>query len=148
MRMTAVAGLVLVAALVAPMFAAPAHAQSLVGDWMAKAAAPSGEVVEKLTVVKTATGFAITVKMVNPPDGALEAGPGFDIVLDGDKFSYKRTVDTPQGPFVINYWGTVSGDTFSGTVDLGGLAQAPYTGVREEAPAKDSRSSAGTPHGR
>jgi hypothetical protein len=26
--------------------------------------------------------------------------------------------------------GVVSGDTFSGTVDLGGFAQAPYTGVR------------------
>ena len=47
----------------------------------------------------------------------------------------------PQGPLVINYWGTVSGETFSGTVDLGGVAQAPYaqapyTGVRDKTPVR------------
>ena len=57
-----------------------------------------------------------------------EAGPGTDIVLDGDKFSYKRT--TPDGAIVITCTGIVKGDTFTGTVDLGGFAQAPYTGVR------------------
>jgi hypothetical protein len=49
-------------------------------------------------------------------------------VLDGDKFAYKRT--TPDGAIVITYTGVVAGDTFTGTVDLGGFAQVPYTGVR------------------
>ena len=39
-------------------------------------------------------------------------------------------VTTPDGTLVISYSGIVSGDTFSGTVNLGGLAEAPYTGVR------------------
>jgi hypothetical protein len=64
-----------------------------------------------------------------PPEGVPAAGPGTDIVLDGDKFSYTRSIP-PDGTLVITYSGVVSGDTFTGTVDLGGLAQAPYTGVR------------------
>jgi hypothetical protein len=39
-------------------------------------------------------------------------------------------VKTPDGSLVITYTGTVSGDTFTGTVNLGGFAEAPYTGVR------------------
>jgi len=112
-------------------FAAPAFGQSFVGQWTATAVTPGGNVSETLTVVKTAEGYAITAVPVVPvPDGAPKAGPGTDIVLDGDKFSYKRTVKTPDGSLVITYTGTVSGDKFTGTVNLGGFAEAPYTGVR------------------
>jgi hypothetical protein len=123
---TAASGLVLVASL-----ATPAFGQSFVGKWTATAETPGGSVSEMLTVVKTDSGYTITAKpVVPPPEGTPEAGPGQDIVLDGDKFSYKRTVTTPGGELVITYTGVVSGDTFTGTVDLGGFAQAPYTGVR------------------
>jgi len=112
-------------------FAAPAFGQSFVGQWTATAVTPGGNVSETLTVVKTAEGYAITAVPVVPvPDGTPKAGPGTDIVLDGDKFSYKRTVKTPDGSLVITYTGTVSGDKFTGTVNLGGFAEAPYTGVR------------------
>jgi hypothetical protein len=81
--------------------------------------------------VKTDKGYAITAKLVQPPpEGIAEAGPGTDIVLDGARFSYKRSIPTPEGTLVITYTGVVSGDRFTGTVDLGGFAQAPYTGVR------------------
>ena len=129
----AVSRLILVA-LAAPAFAAPAAAQSLVGEWTATAQAPTGDVSETLKVVKTDAGLAITGKLVGVPDGTPEAGPATDIVLDGDKFSYKRTVTTPDGSLVITYTGVVSGDTFTGTVDLGGLGQAPYKGVRVKRP--------------
>jgi hypothetical protein len=50
----------------------------------------------------------------------------------GDKFSYKRTVTMPNGSqLTITYTGVVSGDRFTGTVDMG-FAQAPYTGVRKK----------------
>jgi hypothetical protein len=112
-------------------FAAPAFGQSCVGQWTATAVTPGGNVSETLTVVKTAEGYAITAVPVVPvPDGTPKAGPGTDIVLDGDKFSYKRTVKTPDGSLVITYTGTVSGDTFTGTVNLGGFAEAPYIGER------------------
>jgi len=127
MRITAASGFVLVTALMGPVFAGPAAAQSFLGEWTAKADSPAGAVSETLKVVNT--GIAITAKLVEPvPPGLTEAGPGMDIVLDGDKFSYKRT--TPDGAIVITYTGIVTGDTFTGTVDLGGFAQAPYTGVR------------------
>lgn len=109
---------------------APAYGQSFVGTWTATAVTPGGGVSETITVMKTADGYAIAAKLVGPaPDGIPEAGPGTDIVLDGDKFSYKRTLTTPDGSLVITYSGVVSGDKFTGMVDLG-FAQAPYNGVR------------------
>lgn len=133
MRLTKAAALIFGAALAAPVFATPALAQSFLGEWTATAVTPGGDVSETLSVVKTDKGYAITAKLVEPPAaGAPEAGPGTDIVLDGDKFSYKRSITTPDGTLVISYSGVVTGDTFTGTVDLGGLAQAPYKGVRIE----------------
>jgi hypothetical protein len=121
MRIAAVSVCLLVAA-----FASPAFGQSFLGEWTATAVPPDGNgVSETVTAVKTTDGVAITAKLVNPVPGAPEAGPGTDIVLDGDKFSYKRSI----GELVITYTGVVSGDTFTGTVDIGGFA-LPYTGVR------------------
>jgi hypothetical protein len=114
----------------APLVATEARAQSFLGEWTATAETPGGGVSETLTVVKTDTGYAITAKLVGEAEGTPAAGPGTDIVLDGDRFSYKRSIVTPEGTLVITYAGVVSGDTFTGTVDLGGFAQAPYTGVR------------------
>ena len=126
MRIAAAVMLVLVTAL-----AAPAFGQSFLGQWTAAAVTPAGDVSEKLTVVETADGYEIKAEFVGPvPEGTPQAGPGTDIVLDGDKFSYTRTVITPDYTVVITYTGTVSGDKFTGTVNLGGFAEAPYIGVR------------------
>jgi len=131
MRIKAAPGFVLMAALAVSASATPALGQSLVGQWTATAHTPAGDFSETLTVVKANDGYAITAKLVEPlPEGTPEAGPGTDIVLDGEKFSYKRKVTTVDGAIVITYIGVVSGDTFTGTVDIGGFAQAPYTGVR------------------
>ena len=124
MRITAALGLVFVMA-----FAAPAFGQSFVGEWTATATTPGGDTSETLGVVRVGDGFAITAKLIGVPEGTPEAGPGEDIVLNGDSFSYKRTLTMPGGSLVITYTGVVSGDTFTGTVDMG-FAKAPYTGVR------------------
>ena len=122
MRIAAALLLVLAAS-----FAAPAFGQSFVGEWTATAHTAGGDVSETITVVKTDKGYEIKAQLVvPPPDGTPEAGPGMNIVLDGNKFSYTRKI----GELVITYTGTVSGDTFTGTVNLGGFAEAPYTGVR------------------
>jgi hypothetical protein len=130
MRLIAVSGFVLFSAILAPGLATEARAQSFLGEWTATAETPAGNVSETLTVVKTDRGYAITAKPVGVPEGTPTAGPGTDIVLNGDHFSYKRSISTGEGTLVITYTGVVSGDTFTGTVDLGGLAQAPYKGVR------------------
>lgn len=130
MRVTAASAFVLLVAHVAPAFAVPAQGQSFLGEWTATAVTPGGDVSETLTVVKTDKGYAITAKpVVPPPEGTPEAGPGTDIVLDGDKFSYTRSLITPGATIVITYTGVVSGDTFTGTAELGGF-EVPYTGVR------------------
>jgi hypothetical protein len=127
MRIAAALLLVLAAS-----FAAPGQSeQPFIGEWTATAVTPGGNVSETLTVAKTADGYEIKAKLVGPvPEGTPQAGPGTEIVLDGNKFSYKRTLTTPEGSLVITYTGTVSGDTFTGTVNLGGFAEAPYNGVR------------------
>jgi hypothetical protein len=58
-------------------------------------------------------------------ESAPQAGPGTDIVIDGDKFSYKRSM----GDLVITYSGVVSGNTFTGQVQIGDF-KVPYNGVR------------------
>src|SRR5262245_60791118 len=112
-------------------FAAPAFAESpFLGKWTATAAAPTGNASETVTAVKTADGYSVTAKMVDPAPGQPEAGPGKDIVLEGNNFSYKRTLTIGGNEIVITYTGTVSGDTFTGMVDIAGMAKIPYTGVR------------------
>lgn len=130
MRIGSLLMFVVVAGLAMPAFAAPAFGQSFLGEWTATATTPAGEVSETVMAVKTADGYKITARPVEPvPEGTPQAGPGADIVLDGDRFAYKRTLAFPGGEIVITYTGAVSGDTFAGTVDIGG-AQVPYTGVR------------------
>lgn len=111
-------------------FAAPAFSQSLVGEWTATAESPAGKTSETLTVVKTANGYTITAKLIGVPEGTPEAGPGEEIMLDGDRFTFKRKLTIPGGTIVITYVGVVSGDTFTGTADIGGMGKAPYSGVR------------------
>lgn len=120
MRITAALALVLVAT-----FAAPAFAQSFVGEWTASADTPGGKVSETLKVVKAGDSVTVTAKAIGVPEGAPEAGPGTDIVLNGDRFSYKRSI----GDLVITYSGVVSGDTFTGEAAIGD-AKVPYNGVR------------------
>jgi hypothetical protein len=36
----------------------------------------------------------------------------------------------PGGTIVITYTGVVSGDTFAGTAEIGGMGKLAYTGVR------------------
>jgi hypothetical protein len=125
MRNRIIAGLVLAAALVAPVFAD----SPFVGKWTATAAAPTGPAAEIVTVTQTGSGYAITAKLVNPAPQQPEAGPGHDIVLEGDQFTYKRTVTVGTTDIVITYTGVISGDTFTGTVEMAGFKMG-YTGVR------------------
>ena len=126
MRKIALVGVVLAAAM-----ATPALAQSFLGEWTATAhVGPGAEVSEALSVTKTANGFAITVKPpAGTPEGAPQAGPGTDIVLDGDHFSYNRSLDVQGNSIVISYSGVVTGDTFTGTAKVGDMPVS-YTGVR------------------
>jgi hypothetical protein len=103
----------------------PAFAESFVGEWIATAEVPGGGVSEALIVQKSESGYSVAVKLLDSMPGIPEASPGLDIKIDGDRFSYTRTI----GELKIVYAGVVSGDTFAGTVSMGGT-EIPYTGVR------------------
>jgi hypothetical protein len=68
---------------------------------------------------------------VGAPEGSPQAGPRTNIVLDGDKFAYDRSLELQGNTIVINYSGVVSGDRFTGTAKLGDTP-VPYTGVRNK----------------
>jgi hypothetical protein len=120
MRITAALAFVLVTT-----FSAPTFAQSFVGEWTATADTAVGKIQETIRVVKAGDSVTITAKAIGVPEGAPEAGPGTDIVLSGDSFSYKRSI----GDLVITYNGVVSGDTFTGEAAIG-PTKVPYNGVR------------------
>jgi hypothetical protein len=122
---------IIIALLAAGLISAPASAQSFVGEWIASAQTPDGGVIqERLSVKKAGEGYSIEAQLVEPPpEGTPQGGPGFDIVLDGDTFSYKRTVALPAADVEIVYKGVVSGDTFTGTGEIGGFS-VPYNGER------------------
>ena len=110
--------------------ATPASAQSFLGTWTATAVAPGGAVSEEVTATRTEQGYRITVRPIGErPEGLPEAGPGIEIVLEGDGFAYKRRVDIPDMEIVVTYVGTVEGDKFTGTAEVGGFS-VPYVGVR------------------
>ena len=113
------------------VLAAPVSAQSFLGTWTATATPPQGAFSEELTATKTSDGYAIAVLTIDPlPEGTPEAGPGVDIELEEDNFSYKRKVALPDGTeLAVAYTGTVAGDTFTGEVDIAGYV-VPYNGVR------------------
>ncbi len=120
------------AALAVSIMAAPAAAQSLVGEWVATAKTSQGDFAEKLSVSRTGETYAIAVEQISElPPGVPAAGPGIEVVLDGDKFSYKRVVSFPGGSVDVFYDGVVSGDSFAGLVEIDGIpGTTPYSGVR------------------
>jgi hypothetical protein len=124
MRKSAIAGFMLAATL-----ATPAFSQALVGQWTATAHVQDTDVSEKLTVTKSGDGYAIGSKAVAAQEGAPEAGPATNVKLDGNNFSYTRSLDLGGNKIDIVYRGTVSGDTFTGTAEVGDT-KIPYTGVR------------------
>jgi len=116
----------------AATLAMPASAQSFLGKWIATADSPNGPVSEEITVSRTEQGYSIATRLIGEVAPGMERdGTGTDIVLEGDSFSYKRTVPFQGDRIVLTYTGTVSGDTFTGQAEVGGFT-IPYTGDRQD----------------
>ena len=145
MRFAAASGFVLLLALVAPVRAVPAQRPSFLGEWTATASTPGGDVSETVTAVQIDKGYAITVQpVVSPPEGSPEAGPGTDIVLDGDKFSYKRLLITPGGTLVITYPFVATRECAAGCAASRGARQRAHNGRGRDS----DRATPGTTHSR
>ena len=51
--------------------------------------------------------------------------------IDGNKFSFKTSLSTPNGEFTMNYAGTVEGDTLKGTSEREGGEPRPFEAKRK-----------------
>jgi hypothetical protein len=118
------------AAFVAALIASAAHAQattpapgSVAGLWNASMETPGGTSAFQLDLKVRGDTLSGTVKRARG-DVAL-SGTVKDNVVD---FSY--TIDYNGNPFTLSVHATVSGDTMTGTVDLGGNGEEPFSAKR------------------
>jgi hypothetical protein len=119
MRNIAIAiGLILVSA---PAYAA----SSATGSWDVVVTAVQGVFPSTVTFEETDEGYAITVD-----DAALGPREASDVTVDGDSFSFTRTLDFGRGPEAYVYSGTVEGDAMTGAVDSS-IGAMTFAGTRK-----------------
>jgi hypothetical protein len=120
----------------ASLLAAPALAQGspAVGSWATEAMTDFGTFKATLTIAQSGDGY--TIEMVDVPQTGPDGQPApamastiSDVSVEGDKFSFKRTIDFQGQAIVLNYSGTVEGDTLTATAnsDFGSI---PVKGTR------------------
>lgn len=108
---------------------APATGQSFLGEWVATARVGDNDVSEKVSVSRAGDGYSVTAKLLTQTE-APQAGPGLNVKLDGDRFSYVRALNLGGNSVEITYSGVVDGDIFTGEAEVGGN-KIPYNGVRD-----------------
>jgi hypothetical protein len=141
MRKSSIAALLAASCLT---FGSPASAQSspVIGSWETVADTPIGKLSSRVTFAKSGDAYTVNIKdaPIAPPEGApaggAAAGPPpeskiSDVVVNGNNFSFKRSLTTDQGPMVLNYSGKVDGDklTAQAASDFGDV---PITGSRAQ----------------
>ncbi|HJZ97942.1 MAG TPA: hypothetical protein VKE70_15635, partial [Candidatus Solibacter sp.] len=87
------------------VFAMTAAAADIAGIWKAVVDTPNGAMESTLDLKVQGTKLTGTVASAQMP-----ATPISDGKVDGDNLSFVVKRDGPNGQFVINYKGTVSGD--------------------------------------
>ena len=124
-------------AFAASIFAAPAMAQdsAVVGTWDTEAVTDFGTFASTMIVAEGDDGYTIEMIDVAPEAGAAAPPESesaiSDVVVDGDNFSFKRSMTTPQGAMDLSYTGAVEGDALTASIasDFGAIA---VTGTRAE----------------
>lgn len=96
---------------------------SIDGTWELTANTPMG--AQKSTVTLKADGATVTGEQT----GAQGAGALSDGVVDGNKVSWKTSVNVPI-PLTLAFSGEVDGDAISGHVKAGSFGSFPFTGNR------------------
>ncbi|HEX7710772.1 MAG TPA: hypothetical protein VF418_07510 [Sphingomonadaceae bacterium] len=121
-----------VAAAGTPLFG---QGSPVLGAWNTTANTPMGELKSTITFSRTGDAYAVDIK-----DQPMAAGAGAppadatpppttlsDVKVDGSTFSFKRTIESPQGTIALDYSGSVDGDALTakahsdfGDVDITG----------------------------
>jgi len=107
----------------------------VLGTWNTEAVTDFGTFKATMTVAEAGDSYSIDIKDV-PIEGAPPAPPSppgavTDVVVDGQTFSFKRKLTTPQGDLVMSYTGAVDGDKMTAEVDTGQFGKIPVTGTRQ-----------------
>jgi hypothetical protein len=108
----------------------PALAASIDGKWISErqVGAADGKTYAHTTVFtlksdsNSLTGTAVQTSAA--PWMSESSGRAVDISdgkIDGDKFSFKLTMDTKQGERTVVYEGTIDGDQLNGTMKFRGI---------------------------
>lgn len=99
-----------------------AFAQGATGFWQLGVTLPQGP--STMTMTLTQSGDGVTGTMSSPFGSSPIAGTvsGTDVTLTAE-LNVGRVLP-------LTFKGKLEGDTFNGTIDLGGMAQSPFTGKR------------------
>jgi hypothetical protein len=120
-------------------FAAPALAASaVVGSWDTTINVQDTKINATLTVAEAAGGYTVDMKegpmpgAPGGPEGGAAAMPSkiSDVVVDGDKLTFKRHLTTPQGEMDLAYAVTAAGNNLTGTINSQ-FGDIPITGTRK-----------------
>lgn len=119
----------------AVMLSAPALAQAspVLGSWETVLDTPVGELKSTMTFAQQSGAYTVDIKdapMPGAPEGAAPAPSAVsEVMVNGAKFSFKRSLETPQGAIALTYTGTVDGNALTGEAnsDFGAV---PMKGTR------------------
>lgn len=101
-------------------------ADSVAGLWNASMETPGGTSAFQLDLKVRGDTLGGTVKRARG-DVALSG------TVKGNVVDFSYTIDYNGNPFTLSVHATVSGDTMTGTVDLGGNAEEPFSATRAAA---------------
>lgn len=115
----------------------PATAQDspVIGVWNTEARTDFGTFVSTVTVAHEAGAYTVTIVDTLPPG----AGAGMPVMpstvsnvsVDGANFSFKRSLESPQGAMELTYSGSVAGDALTAEV-ASAFGNIPVTGTRAQ----------------
>lgn len=125
------------AALAATAFAAPAFAAGspAVGAWDIVAETQMGKFESTMTVAEAGGAYTVAIedKPATGPDGSpmpAMASTISEVKVEGNAFSFKRTIDFQGQAIALSYAGTVDGDKLTATANSD-FGPTPITGTRK-----------------
>jgi hypothetical protein len=121
----------------ASLFAAPALAADspVAGTWAIVADTQMGKFESTMTVAEAGDAYTVAIvdKPMNGPDGQpmpAMASTISEVKVEGNSFTFKRTIDFQGQAIALSYAGTVDGNNLTATANSD-FGPTPITGTRQ-----------------